>query len=109
MVFNGSKGRIDLRNYNRQPWEVPHASEVRLTHNFKGSKLIKIDPQRGEFFEHGGSDQRIKAMVFDPSMPDPLHQRAGMRAGILSSAIGIAGYTSIDTGRRVRIDEVVKL
>jgi len=42
-------------------------------------------------FEHGGADQRIKRMVFDTSMPDPLLQRAGLRAGILSSAIGIAG------------------
>ncbi|MBW7996495.1 MAG: Gfo/Idh/MocA family oxidoreductase [Candidatus Glassbacteria bacterium] len=109
IVFNGSKGRLDLRNYDRQPWDVPYESEIRLTHNFKGSKVITVDPQRGEFFEHGGADQRIKAMIFDPSLPDPLNQRAGMRAGILSSAIGIAGYTSIDTGRRVRIDEVVKL
>jgi predicted dehydrogenase len=109
IVFNGTKGRIDLRNYNRQPWDVPHESEVRLTRNFKDSKLITIDPQHGEYFEHGGADQRIKAMVFDPSMPDPLHQRAGMRAGILSSAIGIAGYTSIEQGRRVRISEVVTL
>ncbi len=109
IVFNGTKGRIEMRNFHRQPWEVDHESEIRLTHNFKGSKVITVDPQRGEFFEHGGADQRIKRMVFDPSMPDPLAQRAGLRAGILSSAIGIAGYTSIDTGRRIRIDEVVKL
>ena len=109
IVLNGSKGRIDVRNFNRQPWKVPHESEVRLTRSFKDSTVITIDPQRGEFFEHGGADQRIKRMIFDPSMPDPLHQRAGLRAGILSSAIGIAGYTSIDTGRKVRIDEVVRL
>lgn len=110
IVFNGSKGRIKVRNFNRQPWEVPYASEVRLTRNFTGtSELITINPERGEFFEHGGADARIRQMVFDPSMPDPLHQHAGLKAGILSSAIGIAGYTSIETGRKVRIDEVVKL
>jgi predicted dehydrogenase len=109
IVFNGSKGRIDVRNFYRQPWEVPHESEIRLTRDFKGSTVVTVDPQRGESFEHGGADQRIKKMVFDLSMPDPLFQRAGLRAGILSSAVGIAGYTSIETGRRVRIDEVVKL
>ena len=109
IVFNGSKGRIDVRNFYRQPWKVPHESEIRLTRNFKDSTVITADPQRGELFEHGGADQRVKRMVFDPSVPDPLFQRAGLRAGILSSAIGIAGYTSIDTGRPVRIDEVVRL
>jgi hypothetical protein len=88
---------------------VPHESEIRLTRNFKDSLVITTDPQRGELFEHGGADQRIKRMVFDASMPDTLFQRAGLKAGILSSAIGIAGYTSIDTGRPVRIDEVVRL
>jgi predicted dehydrogenase len=109
IVFNGSRGRIDVRNFNRQPWQVPHESEIRVTPNVGASRTIGVDAERGEFFEHGGADQRIKRMVFDPSMPDPLSQRAGVRAGILSSAIGIAGYTSIDTGRRVRIDEVVTL
>ncbi|MFH1068106.1 MAG: Gfo/Idh/MocA family oxidoreductase [Candidatus Glassbacteria bacterium] len=109
IVFNGSRGRIELRNYNSQPWEVPHESEVRLTHDFNDTKLIVIDPQKGEFYEHGGADSRIKKMIFTPSMPDPLFQRAGLRAGVMSAAIGIAGYTSIDTGRKVRIDELVKL
>ena len=81
-MFNGSKGRLDVRNFSRQPWKVPHASEIRLTHNFKGSKVISADP---------------------------LFRRAGLEAGILSSAVGTAGYTSIEKGRSVRIDEVVKL
>ncbi len=109
VVFNGTKGRIELRNFSRQPWEVEHGNEIRLTHNFKGSKVLTADREQGKFFEHGGADQRIKKMIFDPSMPDPLEQRAGLKAGILSSAIGIAGYTSIDTGRRVKISDVVKL
>ncbi len=109
IVFNGSKGRIDVRNYNRQPWQVPHESEIRLTRSFKDSVVMAADPQRGESFEHGGADQRIKRMIFDPGVADPLAQRAGLKAGIMSSAIGIAGYTSIDTGRTVRIEEVVRL
>jgi len=109
IVFNGSKGRIELRNYDRQPWKVPHDSELRLTRNFKGSQIVPIERQEGDFFEHGGADQRIKYMLFKPGTEDPLGLHAGMRAGILSSAIGIAGYTSIETGRRVRIDELVDL
>ena len=44
IVFNGSKGRIDVRNFNRQPWKVPHESEIRLTRNFKDSTVITVDP-----------------------------------------------------------------
>ena len=109
IVFNGSKGRIELRNYDRQPWNVPHDSELRLTRNFKGSEIVPIERQEGDFFEHGGADQRIKFMLFKPGTPDPLGQKAGVHAGIMSSAIGIAGYTSIETGRRVRISELIDL
>ena len=109
VVFNGSKGRIDLRNYNTQPWTVPYESELRLTRNFKGSELVKLERQAGEFFEHGGADSRIKQMIFKPGMPDPLGQLAGMRAGLMSSGIGIAAYTSIETGRRVKISELFNI
>ena len=44
IVFNGSKGRIDVRNFNSQPWKVPHESEIRLTRNFKDSTVITVDP-----------------------------------------------------------------
>jgi len=105
IVFNGSKGRIELRNFSRQPWEAPHNAEIRLMRNFKkDSTFLPIAPRRGS---HGGSDKLIKDHVFIPGTPDELGQRAGMRAGIMSAIIGIAGYHSIETGRRMRIDELV--
>jgi predicted dehydrogenase len=105
IVFNGSKGRLELRNYARQPWEVSHTAEIRLMRNFKeDSTYIPISPRSGS---HGGSDKLIKDHVFIPGTPDEHGQRAGMRAGIMSAIIGIAGYRSIETGRRIRIDELV--
>ncbi len=108
IVFNGSRGRIELRNYENQPWEVQQESELRLTRNYQGSKMVEIERQADDFFSHGGADVRIKRKIFDPGSDDPLNQRAGVRAGVMSSAIGIAGNISIDTGDRVRIDELVK-
>jgi hypothetical protein len=70
----------------------------------KESELLPVARRRGS---HGGSDKLIKDHIFIPGTPDELGQSAGMRAGIMSSIIGIAGYTSIETGRRVRIDELV--
>lgn len=109
IVLNGSKGRIDIRNYFGQPWEVPHETEIRLTRNFKDSVVIPVEWQTGEFFEHGGADMRIKDMLLKPDTRDPLGQRAGIRAGILSSIIGIAAYTSIDTKRRIKIADLINL
>ncbi|HUU29143.1 MAG TPA: Gfo/Idh/MocA family oxidoreductase [archaeon] len=109
IVFNGSNGRIELRNYNSQPWEVPHSSELRLTRNFKDSVVIPLDVQADEFFEHGGADRRIKDMLFRPDQQDPLGQRAGLRAGILSSGIGISAYTSIERKERMKIADLINL
>jgi len=109
IVFNGSKGRIELRNYDRQPWQVANDSEIRLTRNFKDSALIPIEKQQEDFFEHGGADGRLKDMLFKPGTRDDLGQRAGMRAGIMSSAIGIASYTSIETRERVKISDLISL
>ena len=41
--------------------------------------------------------------------PDPLHSRAGSRAGVMSSLIGIAARHSIETGAKVRISELLDL
>ncbi|MBN2288913.1 MAG: Gfo/Idh/MocA family oxidoreductase [Candidatus Glassbacteria bacterium] len=105
IVFNGSKGRIEVRNFSRQPWEVAQAAEVRLMRNFEDkSTLVPVERRSGS---HGGSDTLIKDHVFIPGTPDDLAQRAGMRAGIMSAIIGIAGYHSIETGRPVKIRDLV--
>jgi predicted dehydrogenase len=105
IVFNGSKGRIEIRNFGSQPWEVKYDAEIRLTRNFKDSVVLPMAHEEGE---HGGADQRIRDMIFKSGIKDPLKQKAGMRAGIMSSLIGIAGYTSIEQGVRVRIADLVK-
>ena len=59
--------------------------------------------------EHGGADGKLKDILFKPGTPDPLHKAAGSRAGVLSSLIGIAARRSIETGKRVKIADLVKL
>jgi predicted dehydrogenase len=105
IVFNGSKGRIELRNYDRQPWQVPHAAEIRLTKINGATTTIPIQPETGE---HGGADRRIRDMIFRSSGPDPLSQKAGMRAGLMSSLIGIAAYTSIEERMPVKLADLVR-
>ncbi len=107
IVFNGSKGRIELRNFNKQPWDVKEGSELRLTRNSGQTMLIPIARQKVDVFEHGGADYRIKAMLFQPGFKDELGQHADLRAGIMSSLIGIAGYTSIERRERIRVQDLV--
>ena len=71
--------------------------------------MITVDPERGNCSSTEAPTSGSSGWSSTCPVPVPLFQRAGLRAGILSSAIGIAGYTSIDTGRPVRIDEVVRL
>jgi len=110
IAFNGEKGRLDARNYNRQPWEVgDKRADFRLTKSFKDTKTWTIQrtkSKKGEF-SHGGSDYDIKDLILKPNQPDPLDQLAGSRAGVTSSLIGIAARKSIETGKRIKIADLI--
>jgi len=125
IAFNGTKGRLDIRNYHRQPWEVPYASELRITKSFEDSRTMKIGGEEGidvttgkegvETFKaqgerggHGGADPHAKDLLFIPDKPDPLNQTAGSRAGVMASLIGIAARKSIESGGKpVKISDLI--
>lgn len=103
--FNGLNGRLDIRQYHRQPWDAPPA-EIRLTRNFGKREIIDLPTIKGE---HGGGDPRLKDMLFKKNVPDPLNQKAGSRAGAMSILTGIAGRNSIEQKRLIKISELVKI
>jgi hypothetical protein len=51
----------------------------------------------------------VKDVLFKPNQPDPTGQKAGSRAGVLSSMIGIAARKSIETGQSIKIEDLIKL
>ena len=104
IAFNGENGRLDVRTYLRQPWKVEGAAEFRLTKSFKGTKTWMVQRRRGE---HGGSDVKLKDLLFKPGTEDPMGKLAGSRAGVMSSLIGIAARESIESGKRMKISELV--
>jgi len=106
ICFSGEKGRLDVRLNSRQPWETEAPFEFRLTKDRKTTKSWNIHPNQGG---HGGADERVKDMFFKPNQPDPAGQKAGSRAGVLSSMIGIAARKSIETGKAVKISDLIKL
>lgn len=125
IAFNGTKGRLDIRNYHRQSWEVPYDSEIRISKNFEESRTIKIGGEEGidlttgkegvETFQaqgerggHGGADSHAKDLLFLPDKSDPLNQTAGSRAGVSASLIGIAACRSIESGgKTIKISDLV--
>jgi len=106
LAFNGLDGRIEVRVYERQPWAVPPEDTIRLTRNFGKTELITLPYADGGHF---GADPRLMEMIFNPSKPDPLKQRAGSRAGAMSLLTGVAALRSADTGRIVKIADLIRL
>ncbi len=106
MAFNGMSGRLDVRNYERQPWTPPATAEIRVTKMFGKSELIELNVGQGGHF---GADPKLKDMIFKPGMPDPLKQRAGSRAGAMSLLTGVAAVRSIERGGVIRIADLIRL
>lgn len=102
--LTGDKGRLDVRIFARQPWETEHSIELRLSKNFGDTKTWGITPPKEG---HGGADFKLKDMMFKPNQADPLKKRAGSRAGVLSSLIGVAARQSIETGDMVKISDLI--
>ena len=104
IAFNCEKGRLDVRVYFQQPWDVEYNAEFRLTKSFGETKTWGVKSGEGG---HGGSDDKLKDLLFVPGKEDPLDQIADSRAGAMSSLIGIAARESIETGKRIKISDLV--
>ncbi len=104
--FNGSKGRLDVRCYHNQSWEVDTLADFRVSMSFGESRTFNIASGGAG---HWGSDQKMQDMIFRGPLPDPLQQQAGSRQGALSILIGIAGRRSIEQQRPFKIEELVKI
>ncbi len=104
--FNGSKGRLDYNEFGGGGFT---SNEVRLTRSFAKSEPVKITEARREG-GHGGSDGSLQDLIFRGAKDgDPLGLRADLRAGAMSSLIGIAAYKSIErNGQTIKIKDLVK-
>jgi len=107
LAFNGEGGRLEIRDYERQPWKPESDPEVYLIKNFGGKRVqIEMPQITGG---HAGGDDRIRDVIFrNVSVPD--HMRLpDARAGALSVLTGVAARTSIEKKRPVKISELVSL
>ncbi len=106
LAFNGSDGRLEVRDYERQPWDTPEETEIHVTRNFGQRVKVEIPKAEGG---HGGGDDRLRDLIFRKT-PAPDYMRPpDSRAGALSCLTGIAARKSMDEGRHVKIAELVRL
>ncbi len=103
LAFNGTGGRLEIRQYEDQPWTVPPADEILLMRNFSNLERIWVPHRPGGHF---GGDDGLRNMLFKPDVPDPLNQRAGARAGAVSVLCGLAALESSRTKRVVSLQDL---
>lgn len=103
IAFNGTKGRIETRLFEKQPFETADHDEILVVKNFGGGVERILVPHDGG--GHFGGDQRMRDLIFRGG-DDPLGQRAGSRAGAMSVLVGVAALQSSREGRLVRITEL---
>jgi len=118
IAFNGTQGRLEhgsaqfsyisgadesepgeLRNKGTYITVMPHFTEP------EDFESVEVRTTSGG---HGGGDEPLLADVFDADAPrDPLGRKADHTDGAYSILVGIAAYHSIDTGRAVRIADLL--
>lgn len=107
IAFNGTDGRLEAWIHERQPWQMDDFDEIQITDNFGQRELIKIPQMEGG---HGGGDILMQDKIFKGTpTEDKLKQAAGLRDGALSVLIGIAARTSIDTGKVIKISDLIRI
>jgi len=114
IAFNGTKGRIEHlaceRTYISGDGTVPGELEkgkVSVTLIPEFSQPEELEPRTGTG-GHGGGDPVLLADIFDPNAPgDPLRRKADQRDGAYSILIGVAAYHSIDSGKAVKIADLL--
>jgi predicted dehydrogenase len=105
LAFNGQRGRIEVRQHERQPWSVPDHDEIVLLKNFGGREIIRVPHAEGGHF---GGDPAMQRMLFGPPQDDALAQRAGSRAGAMSVLCGVAALESLRRGAVVAIKPLLE-
>lgn len=70
-------------------------------------KIFRTEYAQGGHW--GGDPIMLDKLFKDPSKPDPLHQQATLRDGVMSILIGIAARKSIAEGKPIDIKGLTSL
>lgn len=108
MAINGAEGRMEIEDYHGSSgiFAGNRIYNLRI-YNRAGEEIIyNIPTAQYKSQSHGGSDLRIRNMIFRDASKDPLHQMAGTYEGAMSIGIGFAANKSILENRAVEMNEL---
>ncbi len=125
-AFNGTEGRIEAAldipyhgkeslsqeelhdlEMNQGGGEIVDSKPIIVHPLWKGHETVHVPFERGG---HGGGDKRLQNKLFqEPDAADPYGRVAGLRDGVMSIMVGIAARKSIESGKPVRVAELVDL
>jgi len=115
VAFNGARGRIEhvcqehvyISGDGTVPGElVPEGTKIKVFPHFQPAYEVEVWQSKGG---HGGADPLMVADLFDPDPPEDRYRRAAdQRSGAWSILTGIAANRSIESGRPIRIDELIR-
>lgn len=106
IAFNGTKGRMEVRDYERQSWESEHRTDVSVSVNFGARRQVEIPIISGG---HGGGDDRLRDLIFKNVQVPEILKLPGSRAGTMSCLTGIAARTSIEEKRPIKIADMIRI
>ena len=107
LAFNGDNGRLEIRDYERQPFQVTDETEIWLIKNFGERTRIEIPKAEGG---HGGGDDVLREQIFRGGVNVPAHLKVpDSRAGAMSCLTGIAARRSCEEQRPVDIASLIRL
>jgi len=115
IAFNGTKGRLEhdcvetvnLIGTGKTPgMMIPQGTRTRLYPHFKPAKNIPVKHGKGG---HGGGDGPMLDDLFSPRpRHDPCLRAADYSGGAMSILVGIAANQSMQTGKAVKINSLVR-
>jgi predicted dehydrogenase len=101
--ISGTDGRMEVSYMFSGPQAKTESYLIRIIKP-SGEVITELVPiQAGT---HGGGDEKLRAMLFQGGIEDPLGQQAGSLAGAMSLLIGAAANRSIAENRSFSIAEL---
>ena len=125
VAFNGSRGRLELDVVTSDHVSPAAAGDIAGAVHGGAAEKGSVRLQVREFWRpprdieisgyaragHGGADARMTAVLFGgpDQPPDPLTRTATERDGALSLLTGLAANAALESGRPVRVADVLDL
>ena len=111
LAFNGELGRLEVRDYERQPWPVAEDSEMYVIKSGntgaagKRTKVVLPKATGG----HGGGDDVLRDIIFRNAQVADYMRLPDSRAGAMSCLTGIAARKSVEQKKPIKIADLVRL